>query len=307
MDLHPAFQTNHRQPALSRRSFIGMTSIAALSLATGSLSGCAGEDSSSQGSSKDITVAFPAGGYPTSFIDDVTGEPSGYEVEVIRRVADLLPDYTFNFEGVDQVAAFAGLSSGKYDLALTNSFWTPERAEKYLVPEQNIGATVLGFLTRTEHADIKTFEQASKAGLRLAPITAGDGNYYVVEDYNEQNPDATIELTATDDPNAFTEAFGWVAENRYDFTVVPLQYYNGLVVEEDAPYHQYIDTLSFRIIGATKTWSFLAQGREEFEAAYSEALKKLKDDGTLAELSETWYGINNFEYMTDDTKTYNYL
>lgn len=309
MNLQPAPRADHRQPSLSRRSFIGVTGVAALSLAVGSLPGCAGGQEGTAGTSgKTITVAFSTNGYPTSFIDEETGETSGYEVDVIKRIQDILTDYTFQFEGVDQVAAFAGLSSGKYDAALTNSFWTPERAEKYLTPEQNIGASVLGFLTRKEHEDIQTLEEAAEAKLTLAPITAGDGNYYVIQDYNDQHPDATIELTATDDPNAFTEAFGWVAEGRYDFTAVPLQYYNALVVAEDGALHQYIDTLSFRIIGATKTWSFLAKGREDFERDYSAAIKQLKDDGTLSELSKTWYdGVDNFEYLTDDSKTYNFL
>lgn len=309
MNLQPAHQADHHQLPLSRRSFIGVAGVAALSLAVGSLPGCAGgQDTAAGASKKTITVAFPTGGYPSAFIDEETGEASGYEVEVIKRVQDILTDYTFQFEGVDQVAAFAGLSSGKYDTALTNSFWTPERAEKYLTPEQNIGATVLGFLTRKEHESIQTLEDAAKAKLKLAPITAGDGNYYVIQDYNDQHPDATIELTATDDANAFTEAFGWVAEGRYDFTSVPLQYYNALVVEEDGAFHQYADTLYFRIIGAAKTWSFLAQGREDFEKDYSAALKQLKDDGTLSELSKTWYdGVDNFEYLTDDSKTYNFL
>jgi len=166
---------------------------------------------------------------------------------------------------------------------------------------------VLGFLTRKEHANIQTLRQAAEANLRLAPITAGDGNYYVIEDYNSQNPDAPITLTATDDGNAFTEAFTWVAEGRYDFTAVPLQYYNGLVVSESGAYHQFNDILSFRVIGATKTWSFLAKGREDFDASYSPALKTLYENGTLSELSVKWYGIDNFKYLADPTKNYNYL
>ncbi|MDR0513843.1 MAG: transporter substrate-binding domain-containing protein [Coriobacteriaceae bacterium] len=302
-----SYQSPREKAILSRRSFIGMAGTAALALATGALTGCSSEASgASDTAGKKITVAFTNAGYPTAYLDD-SGNPAGYEIDVLKRVEALLADYDFSYEGVDQIAVFAGLSSGKYDVGLTNSFWTPKRAETYLTPSQNIGVSVLGFLTRKEFADITTLEQAAKAKLRLAPITAGDGNYFVVEDYNSKHPDAQIELTATDDANAFTEAFGWVAEKRHDFTLVPLQYYDALVVDEDGPYHQYKDILAFSIIGATKTWSFLAKGRESFEADYSGALKQLKDDGTLAGLAKQWYGINNFEYLTDDSQNYNYL
>lgn len=302
---------------LSRRQFLGVTAAAVATLA---LPGCGNDDANassnsnsanssaanSDGSSKKITIAYVQGGYPTSFTDD-TGEPDGYEIQVLKKVSEILSDYEFEYVGLDQPAVFAGLSTGRYDLGLTNSFWTPERAESYLQPKEHVGATILGFVIRKEHDGIDTLGQAAEAGLSLAPITAGDGNYYVVSDYNDQHPDQPIELVATEDGNAFTEAFTWVHEGRYDFTVVPLQYWNGLVVEEDGAFHSYEDDLRFSIIGGAKTWSFLANGREEFETDYSAALKQLKDEGALSELSTEWYGIDNFEYITDETSNYSYL
>ncbi len=288
---------------ISRRAFIGTTAIA---LASFALAGCGSESSASASDTTTITVAFVQGGNPTSYIDD-DGNPAGYEIDVVNKVAELLPQYNFTFAGLDQTAVFAGLGSGAYDLALTNSFWTPERAANYLQPSQNIGVSVLGFFTRADATTINTLSDAATAKLSLAPITAGDGNYYVVEDYNDKNPDNQISLTATDDSNSFTEAFGWVAEGRYDFALVPLQYWDSLVLAEDGALHQYYSALRFSIIGATKTWSFLSQDSTAFEADYSPALKQLKDDGTLSDLSVKWYGIDNFTYLTDDTENYNYL
>lgn len=297
-------------PLLSRRSFLAAAGLTLAAFAAPSLAGCSngGASSGSEDGKTQITVAYVASGYPTSYTDDA-GEPDGYEVDVVRAVSEILADkYTFKFEGVDQLAVFAGLASGKYDQGLTNSFWTPERAEKYLQPEENIGATVLGILIRKEYSNISSLREAAEAGLKLAPIVAGDGNYYVVEDYNEKNPDAPIEIPATDDANAFTEAFEWVAQGRYDFHLTPLQYYNGLVVEDGAAYGQYADDLDFIIIGGTKTWSFMKQGNDEYAADWSQAITQLKEAGTLVELSEKWYdGVNNFEYITDDTQTYNFL
>lgn len=296
---------------ISRRSFLGAAGIAALTLSTAGLFGCAGgskSDAGADGSRKKITVAYVLNGKPTSFNDD-SNNPAGFEVEVVNAVADLLSDkYTFKFEGVDQIAVFAGLASGKYDQGLTNSFWTPERAEKYLQPGEAVGATLLGILVRKENSDIASLEDAAKKGLKLAPITAGDGNYYVVEDYNEGHPDNQIDLQATDDSNAFVEAFDWVAQGRYDMHVIPLQYYNELVVADDGSYHQYADDLAFIVIGATKTWSFMAKGDTEYAADWDDAIKQLQAKGTLEELSRKWYsGINNFAFLGDGTQTYSYL
>lgn len=307
------FITDHTHGgiALSRRSFLGLAGATVLSIAAGGLAGCAGADETSgggsSGDSKTITVAFVTNGKPTSFYKEDGKTPDGYDIDVINAVAAKLTDYTFEFEGVDQPAVYAGLASNRYQIGLTNAFWTPERAENYLQPSQNIGATVLGFLTRKEHEGVKTLKEAADNHLRLCPILAGDGNYYVVEDYNKQNPNDQIELKATDDPNAFVESFGWVADGRYDLHVVPLQYYDALVTADDGAYHEYADQLSFRIIGATKTWSFMSKESADFEKVYSQALKELKDEGKMSEFSKKWYGIDNFQYITDDSKTYNFI
>lgn len=309
----------------SLRKFLLGALAVALAAAVFGLAGCGGSGSSASSAASDagsdaaaaaddsadkqeITVAFVTNGYPTSFYDDAN-EPSGYEVDVVKAVADKLSDkYDYKFEGVDQTAVFAGLASGKYDQGLTNSFWTPERADKYLQPDEAIGATILGILVRNEDNDVRSLRDAAEKGLKLSPITAGDGNYYVVEDYNAQNPDAPLDLQATDDTNAFTEAFDWVAQGRYDLHVIPLQYYNGLVVQEDGAYHKYLDDLSFVIIGGTKTWSFEKPGNEEYAADWSAAIQELEADGTLEELSRKWYdGINNFAFLGDAGKTYSFL
>ena len=130
----------------------------------------------------------------------------------------------------------------------------------------------------------------------------------MVEDYNKANPGAQIDLQATDDTNAFVEAFDWVAQGRYDMHVIPLQYYNELVVADDGSYHKYADDLAFIVIGATKTWSFLTPGDKDYAADWDAAVKQLQSDGKLEELSRKWYsGINNFAFLGDGTQTYNYL
>ena len=298
--------------AITRRTFFSVAGLAALSLSAASLIGCSGgpdaKGTSGDSSKKKITVAYVLNGKPTSFNDN-DNKPAGYEVDVVNAVADILSDkYTFKFEGVDQTAVFAGLASGKYDQGLTNSFWTPERADKYLQPEEAVGATLLGILVRKENADIRSLADAVKKGLKLAPITAGDGNYYVVEDYNKKNADAQIDLQATDDANAFVEAFDWIAQGRYDMHVIPLQYYNELVVADDGSYHKYVDDLAFIVIGATKTWSFLTPDDKDYAADWDTAVKQLQSDGKLEELSRKWYsGIDNFAFLGDATQTYNYL
>jgi len=257
--------------------------------------------SASSGGVTKVQIAYSQGGYPTEYVDE-NGKLTGYDIEVMRLVDELLPDYEFEYTGLDQTAVYAGLSTGKFQIALTNAFWTPEREAKYLFPKENIGASILGFFTRPEHSDVKTLSDAARKKLKLSPILAGDGNYYVIVDYNNNNPDNQIELTPTDDSNAFTEAYDWVYNGRYDFGLIPLQYWNALVVDEKGAFHKYNGKLSYNTFGAVKTWAIFAKGQEALAAEYDKAIAKLKAEGKLVELSNQFYGYNNFEYLDENSR-----
>ena len=63
-----------------------------------------------------------------------------------------LADHDFEYVGTSYDDAYIGLEAGNYDAALTNAFWTEERAEKYLIPEEQLGASVLVLAVRKENA-----------------------------------------------------------------------------------------------------------------------------------------------------------
>lgn len=248
-----------------------------------------------------VQIGYTQGGYPTEYVDD-KGNLTGYDIETMRLVDELLPNYEFEYTGLEQTAVYAGLSTGKFQIALSNAFWTPERAEKYLFPKENIGASILGFFTRPEYSDVKTLSDAASKKLKISPILAGDGQYYVVVDYNEKNPDNKIELTPTDDSNASTESFEWVLNSRYDFSLIPLQYWNGLVVKEDGAFHKYDGKFVYNTFGAVKTWAIFAKGQETLAAEFDKAVAQLKSEGKLVELSNKFYGYNNFEKLDENSK-----
>jgi len=233
--------------------------------------------------------------YPVSYVED-NGNITGCDIEAAKLVDELLPDYEFEYVPLDQSAVFAGLQAGRIQMGLTNSFYTEERAEKYLIPKENLGASTVGFITRTEHANVKSLEDAHDNGLRLVPILAGDGMYYIIQQYNKAHPDKEIKIPATDDPNT-AKSFGYVAEGRYDFAMCPRYSYETLVESPKGTYHQFKDQLVHRVFDSTETWSILAKGEDEFEAKLSEAIAKLKAQGKLEELSIKFFGYNNWEFL----------
>ena len=113
-----------------------------------------------------------------------------------------------------------------------------------------------------------------------------------------QNPDNQIKLEATDNADSFMNAISWVADGRYDFAVWPKNYYEQLVVADGGDLHEYNDKLDFYDCRSVYTYPIISKDKPEVAEAISEVLGTLKDDGTLSELSQKFYGYDAFMYDT---------
>jgi L-cystine transport system substrate-binding protein len=218
----------------------------------------------------------------------------------MRKVDEVLDQYEFEFvDASTQDSVYTGLNTGKYQIALTNAFYTEERAANFNITENQLGASPCGLIVRKENADIKTLEQAQAAGLSLTPMVAGDGLTYQIELFNSENPDSQIDLQYADASSQWTDAIQWVAEGRYDFTLFPATFYEALVTAEDGAFHDYDDVFSFDAVIPVKTYPIIAKDETQLTEDVSEVLGQLLDDGTLADIAQTFYGLNPFDLNTD--------
>lgn len=274
----------------------------ALTLAV-TTTGCGGADTAETGTEsesgvKKITFAYRnTGNWPMTGDED--GKPTGYDIEVLRLVDEKLADYEFEYVGTSYDDAYIGIEAGNYDAALTNAFWTEERAEKYLIPEENIGATVLVLAVRSEDSDIKNLEDVSKSGRKLAPILAGNGMYYVVKNYNEENPDAQIEITTTDDSTFVAGSVEELVAGKYDAIIWTKPQFESTVLAEDGDLHSYLEQISYSEFDLANTYPMFSKNvGEEFVKEFDAALKEVKDSGKASQLSNQFfeYDLFNYEY-----------
>ncbi|MDR2313819.1 MAG: transporter substrate-binding domain-containing protein, partial [Spirochaetaceae bacterium] len=221
---------------------------------------------------------------PIAYIDD-DGKPTGVDIEALKLIDELLPEYEFEFQRNDQQAIFAGLQSGKIDIATTNSFWTQERADRYLFPKENLGMNIEGFYINRKFTNVKSLEDAAAQKLRLAPMLSGDGNHGILLEFNKRHPDTPIEIPLTDDPNWSANFLNWIAEGRYDFMVGPKQSYELLVKNEEGDLHHLYNDLDFIEFGSVRTWPIFRKDEQELADAYDRAVVKLKEDGVLRRLA----------------------
>lgn len=249
-------------------------------------------------SNKVVNVAHTQSYYPYDFINE-DGESDGFEVQVLKEVANLLPQYTFNFTGTSDDDLLIGVETGKYDIGTKGIWYTEERAEKYIFPENNIAVSIIGITFRAENKDqITDLESFAKFSGKLVPIAPQSAQWAVVEDYNNKNPDNKIDLIPSES-FVISDAYRWVIEKRYDaFFDIKLSYEDS-VVSEDGAYHDLSDQLAYAPYKAIPTWPLFNKENDQLAKDYDNAIKQLKESGKLEELSQKYFGENIFEYETE--------
>lgn len=275
-----------------------VTGIALITL----LAGCGGSDNASNtdsGNSGDsdvrtVKVAYDQASKPISWLDD-NGNPTGYDVEVLKLVDELLPEYEFEYVGTTSDDLLIGVQQGKYHVGVKNAFWTEERAKNFIYPEEFLGLSSIGLVLKKENEHIKSLSDFASNGMTLAPIAANNAQYTVIDEYNQKNPDNPVQLDAGDQ---FTvDVVQWVNEGRVDGGVIIEGPFKKQVIAEDGPYHNLVENVVYNEFDVIKTWPLFNLNEEEFAAAYDEAIKQLKEEKKLNELSEEFYGRDLFEVL----------
>ena len=243
-----------------------------------------------------VKVAHTQTYIPYDYVNE-QGESDGYEVQVLKAIDELLPEYEFEFVPTTDDDLLIGVETGKYQIGTKGAWFTEERATKFLFPANYIGASSIGIVYRTENADeITDFESFASFSGKLVPIAPQNAQYAVVEKYNETHPDNQVILEASD---AFeiADAFLWVLEGRYDAYFSIKTSYENLVVNEEGSLHDYADQLTYSVYQAIPTYPLFTLGQDDLAKAYDEAFTTLLEDGTIDALQLEYFGENLFQYI----------
>lgn len=268
---------------MSRR----LIAITALVVGAAALTACSGstspESSSSAGEASEgsdfglvsdgtLTVATEGTYRPFSFHGDGgSGELTGYDVEIIEAVADKL-GLEVKFQETQWDAIFAGLDAGRFDLIANQVTINDEREEKYLFsapytvsPGVIVVADDDDSISSFADLDGKTtaqsltsnwYELATESGAKVEGV---EGWAQAVELLRQGRVDATI-----NDKLTFLD---------YETTNSP----TGLKIAAET------DEAGEQAFVFTKD-------KEALVDAVDEALDELRADGTLAEISEKYFG-----------------
>jgi polar amino acid transport system substrate-binding protein len=240
-----------------------------------------------------ILIGTDASPAPYNWVNE-DGTLGGYEPAVHRELAVLLPQYTFEYEVTDFGSIFTGLDTGRYQMGSNNLSRTPEREERYYFADEYHIYNTLVIAFKKGREDIKTVEDIS--GKSTVSKSNGVIFQLFLESYNEAHKDAPVNITYSDQD--WLATFQNIDNGTQDFGV-----WERAVLEsyED----EFGIDLDFITIEAEDGYGLLnlesyfafpkTEAGEKLKNDISGALKTLKDNGRLAELSEEFFGFNMFE------------
>lgn len=281
-------------------------SILLASVLTLGLAACGAQNSSNQEedttaveySTADITesedgiIYIATSGSPNPFTyQDESGELTGYDVEVIKRVFEKLPQYNTEIEITDWSSIFAGLDSDKYQVAVNNISYNEERAEKYLYSTPLMKSDYI-LAVREDDDSIQSFSDLSGKTTEVDPDTTYAAQ---LEKYNEENPDNLIDISYSDEDLLI--ALQNIQAGKYDFYLVdePLfSYYNttyGLGLKAVS-----FDASEMEEITPPYSYILVSKGNDQLLDDVNTALAELVEDGTIKELSEQFFGVDLTPY-----------
>ncbi|MDR3271248.1 MAG: transporter substrate-binding domain-containing protein [Peptococcaceae bacterium] len=267
------------------------------------LGGCGNSQSAGTGDAagsgteqvKTLNLAMNNAYWPVAYEDD-KGQPAGYAFELWQRLDEDLPEYKFNFTLTTHEDALVGLETGTYEALPGGAYYSAARAEKYIYPRLNNGGGIVGLILHKEDAAAnKTFADAIANKLRFTPTPANVGFIGIIQQYNQDHPDAPIPVELAQEQNVALD-YQNIIDGRYDVTIGNKHAFNEIVEVKGRT--DIKDALTFNSVTLVKAYDLFRKDQGELVAKYEALLEKYKDEGYLSELSIKYFGEDLF--LLDD-------
>ena len=235
-----------------------------------------------------VTVAAPNGNSP--YIINTDHGASGYYGALIKRIDRDLPQYKFKTTFTSQNAVFAGLQSGKYDVAMSNFWYNKQRFNNYYHTRAN-GLDDLRLVERKNGKKANSLSEVAKKKLTVVPVSTSDARYSLLENYNQQHPNNKLSLKGIGDQTT-GDALKQVASGKYDVAVYPYAAYKSV---QTTPAGKNL-TVS-KSIGLESSYFLLhkSPANKKLTQAMNKELQKLHDDGYLERLTNKYLYENTFK------------
>lgn len=238
------------------------------------------------------TIHAVTGGAPAPYMSvNEAGEPEGFDIAVFEALIDRLPQYELEWTVTSDY--LTGLLSGQYDVAVNNLAYRAERAESYFYSFP-YKLTDKVFIQRTDAEPVTSLAEAAERGYSIE-VGAGGAVTNALEAWNEANPDKQINIIYTEAD--FLVRYQHILDGQVDFGC------------DDSPiFAKYAEEFGFTdLVGVTldneamadvlpSVYTYFLFSKDDAGAALraelDAELKAMYEDGTLAQLSQEYFGLD---------------
>ncbi|MCG2621486.1 amino acid ABC transporter substrate-binding protein [Arthrobacter sp. I2-34] len=218
-----------------------------------------------------LTVGTEGTYKPFSFHQGGNGPLTGYDVEVVTAVADKL-GVKPKFEETQWDAIFAGLDAGRFDVIANQVSINDERKAKYdFSKPYTVSRGVI--VTQADNNDISSFEDL-KGKTTAQSLTS---NWYQLA------KDSGAQVQAVE---GWAQSVALLEQGRVDATIND----NLTYLDYQATNHNDKIKIAAKTSDTSESALAFRKGSTDLVAAVDKALDELRQDGTLARISEKYFG-----------------
>ncbi|WP_432534130.1 transporter substrate-binding domain-containing protein [Kineococcus arenarius] len=253
-----------------RRRTLGTLSALAL---TGLLAACGGGDSGNGSAAAEEALTFGTEGTyaPFSYHDEQTNELVGYDIDVAEAVGEEL-GREVEFSENAWNALIAGMEAGRYEAVANQVSITPERQARYAFSTPYTVSTGV-VVTRADDTSVTS----------LADVAGKTSAQSATSNWAQTATEAGAQVEAVE---GIAQAVTLLKQGRVDVTI-----------NDELAVLRYMNTTGDDAIKIaaetpdTTEQAFLFPAEDtELAQQVSDALEALRADGTLADISQKWFG-----------------
>ena len=259
----------------------GVFAVAALT------AGCGGESEKAPAEAgKKVVVKTVISGTeaPLSWVDE-KGEKHGYEYDVLQEVNKKLKNYQLDIQAVPPETQDVMMESGDAKVATGGYFKNAQREKNFILPSNPIGASnLVVYVTKGNETKYKNLEDVVKANLKLVPVTPNGGAFRILTDWNQKHGNLLKEIPVQSGRSA-VDGVNSLKAGQYDAFIIP----DNLGVL-DLAQKQGVELVALQEpVKVNATYVLVNKKEDKLAGEINDALKALRDDGTLSKLNVKWF------------------
>ena len=220
---------------------------------------------------------------------DEKGELAGFEIDVMKAIDELLPQYEFEFQTFDFKNILLALSAGKIDIGAHMYESNPERRQNYLFTEYGYNDFSKYIVVLKEDTEVKSLQDLVG---KTAQAATGSATGAILQHWNEDHPNEQINAVLT---SALTneQVVAAMKNGTYHAFFTNIPSFNQLQKE-----YGEIFRLVEEPISTSPSYFIFNLDNPTLKADVDVALKKLIDSGELSKIairdlgSDTTQNIN---------------